>query len=75
MKFTGHVQYVRLTHVGTWQNRHESVNLLQKHDVELIKDAKRCTYTLVLNVVLRTPTNTIHAGLRLRVRSESKWMN
>lgn len=28
-------------HIGTWQNRDESVNLLQKHDVELIKDAKR----------------------------------
>ena len=31
-------------HVGTWQNRDESANLLQKYDVELIKDAKRyCT--------------------------------
>ena len=29
---------------GTWQNRDESVNLLQKHDVELIKDAKRYIY-------------------------------
>ena len=26
---------------GTWQSRDESANLLQKHDVELIKDAKR----------------------------------
>jgi uncharacterized protein YjiS (DUF1127 family) len=30
-----------LNYASTWQNRDESVNLLQKHDVELIKDAKR----------------------------------
>lgn len=40
-------------YAGTWQNRDESANLLQKHDVELIKDAKRyiqcmSTYTLYM---------------------------
>ena len=35
---------------GTWQNRDESVNLLQKHDVELIKDAKRYIYNYYIDL-------------------------
>ena len=33
-------------HTGMWKDRDEAMNFMQKHDIEIIKDEKRCTCSL-----------------------------
>ena len=50
--------YVLLPHhTGMWKDRNEAMNFSQKHDIEIIKDEKRCTY--VLNTLEGINTHTL----------------